>query len=325
MRLPRRRFLHLAAGAATLPITARMARAEIFPARPVHVIIAFPPGGVADIIARLLGQPLQERLGQPIVVESRPGASGNVGTEAVVRAAPDGYTLIWAGANNAINATLCNNLNFDFIRDIAMVAGVMRGPLVMVVHLSVEAKSTADFIAYAKANPGKVNVASSGNGTAGHLAGELFNMMTGVKMLHVPYRGDGPALADLLAGQVQVMFANLPPSIGHIRDGRLRALAVTTATRSPALPDIPPVADVVPGYEVSSWFGVGAPKATPPEVIATLNTAINASLNDPAFTGRLADLGAVPMPLSPGAFDAFVAAETEKWAKVIGFSNAKVD
>lgn len=293
--------------------------------RPIRIIIAFPPGGVAEIIARLLGQSLQERLGQPIVLENRPGAGGNVGTEVVVRAAGDGYTLIWAGNNNAINATLYTNLKFNFIRDIAMVATVMRGPLVMAVYPSVPAKTVAEFIAYARANPGKVNLASSGIGATGHLSGELFKMATGVEMVHVPYRGDGPALGDLVAGQVQVMFANLPSSIGHIREGRLRALAVTSKTRSPALPDVDTVADVIPDFEAIAWFGVGAPKATPAEVIAKLNEQINASLSEPKLAARFAELGATPILLSPADADAFVAAETEKWAKAVKFAGAKVD
>jgi tripartite-type tricarboxylate transporter receptor subunit TctC len=325
MNVPRRRFLSLAAGAAALTITLRNTRAEGFPMRPMHIIIAFPPGGVAEIIARLLGQSLQERLGQPIVLENRPGAGGNIGTEAVVRAAGDGYTLIWAGNNNAINATLYTNLKFNFIRDIAMVATVMRGPLVMAVHPSVPAKTVTEFIAYARANPGKVNLASSGIGATGHLSGELFKMATGVEMVHVPYRGEGPALGDLVAGQVQVMFANLPSSIGHIREGRLRALAVTSMTRSPALPDVDTVADVIPDFEAIAWFGVGAPKATPAEVIAKLNEQINASLSEPKLAARFAELGATPMLLSPADADAFVAAETEKWAKAVKFAGAKVD
>jgi tripartite-type tricarboxylate transporter receptor subunit TctC len=325
MRLPRRLFLQGAAGAVVLPITSHFASADDFPTRPVRVIVGFPPGGVADIVARLIGQPLQDRLGQTVLVENRPGAGGNVGTEAVVRAAPDGYTLTLAGPNNAINATLYNNLTFDFIRDIAMVASIMRGPLVMVVNPAVEAKSAADFIAYANANPDKINMASSGNGTTPHLAGELFKMMAGVSMVHVPYRGEGPALADVVTGQAQVMFANLPSSIGFIRDGRLRALAVTTAKRFPALPETPVVADVVPGYEVSAWYGFGAPRPTLAAVVAKLNKEINATLADPAVTARFAELGVAPMLLSPAEFDTFVAAETDKWAKVVRYCGAKVD
>jgi tripartite-type tricarboxylate transporter receptor subunit TctC len=325
MILPRRRFLRLAANAAALPITSRIAKAQAFPARPVHMIVAFSSGGVGDITARLISQSLQERLGQPVIIENRPGAGGNVGTESVVRAPADGYTLIWAGTNNAINATLYTNLKFNFIRDIAPVAGVMRGPLVMAVNPSLPVKTVAEFIAYAKENPGKVNMGSSGNGSAPHLGGELFKMMAGVEMVHVPYRSDGPALADLVAGQVQIIFANLFSAIGHIRGGRLRALAVTTAKRSPALPELPTVADTVPGYEASAWFGVGAPKSTPADVIAILNKEINAGLADPGMMARLADLGTTSMLFSPAEFGAFMVAETEKWGKVVEFCGAKVD
>jgi tripartite-type tricarboxylate transporter receptor subunit TctC len=321
---PRRRFLQLAAAAA-LPIAPQAARAEAFPTRPLRLMVGFPPGGIGDIITRMLALPLQDRLGQPVVVENRSGAGGNVATEYVVRSAPDGYTLMCSGPFNTINATLYDNLSFDYIRDIAMVASVMRGPLVMAIDPSLRVTSVADFITYAKANPDKVNMASSGNGTAPHLAGELFSMMTGVKMVHVPYRGDGPSLADVVSGQLQVVFANLPPAIGHIRAGRLRALAVTTTTRSPALPYTPPLSDTVPGYDVDIWYGLGAPKATPPQMIATLNAAINACVADPAFAARLADFGTEPMRLSPQAFDAFVSADAAKWASVVKFSGARVD
>ena len=325
MPLPRRRFLHLAAGAVALPITSRGARGEAFPARPVRVIVAFAPGGIGDLGARLIGQSLQERLQQPVVIENRPGAGGNTGTEAVVRAPPDGYTMIWAGANNAINASLYDNLSYNFVRDIAAVGSVMRGPFVMTIHPSFPARTVAEFIAYAKANPAKINMASPGAGTGPHVNGELFKMMTGVEMVHVPYRGDGPALIDLVAGQVQVMFGNLISAMEHIRAGRLRALAVTTAMPSPALPDVPTVAATVPGYEASAWFGLGAPRATPAEVIAKLNKEINASLADPKLSARLAELGGAPMPLSQQAFDAFIAAETEKWGKVVQMSGAKAN
>jgi tripartite-type tricarboxylate transporter receptor subunit TctC len=325
MILLRRQFLHLAAGAAILPTTLHFAKAEAFPVRPVHIVVGFPAGGAGDIVARLIGQPLQQRTGQSVVIDNRPGAGGSIGAEAVVRAPPDGYTLILAGGNNAINATLYRNLPYDFIRDIAMVAGIMRGPLVMVVNPSLQAKDVAEFVANAKANPGKMNMASGGNGTSSHLSGELFKMMTGVAMVHVPYRGQAPALADLMAGRAQVMFAQLTSAIGFIRGGRLRALAVTTAKGSPALPGIPPVADVVPGYEVTEWFGLGAPKATPPAVIAELNNETNASLADRAVVARMAGLGGAPMVLSPSELDAFVAAETDKWAKVVKFSGAKID
>jgi len=273
----------------------------------------------------LLGQSLQERLQQPVVIENRPGAGGNTGTEAVVRAPPDGYTMIWAGANNAINASLYDNLSYNFVRDIAAVGSVMRGPFVMTIHPSFPARTVAEFIAYAKANPAKINMASPGAGTGPHVNGELFKMMTGVEMVHVPYRGDGPALIDLVAGQVQVMFGNLISAMEHIRAGRLRALAVTTAMPSPALPDVPTVAATVPGYEASAWFGLGAPRATPAEVIAKLNKEINASLADPKLSARLAELGGAPMPLSQQAFDAFIAAETEKWGKVVRMSGAKAN
>jgi tripartite-type tricarboxylate transporter receptor subunit TctC len=325
MKLLRRQLLYLAALAFGLPAVPRALAAQAFPTRPIRIIVGFPPGGVGDITARLIGQALQERLGQSVIIENRPGAGGNVGAEAVVRAAHDGYTLTLAGPNNAINATLYEKLKFNFIADIAAVAGVLRGPLVMVVHPSESAQTVSEFIAYAKANSGKVNMASSGNGTSVHLAGELFKMMADVQMVHVPYRGEAPALTDLLAGQVQVMFANLPSAIGHIRTGGLRALAVTTADRSFALPDIPAVGDAVPGYEASGWFGVGAPKATPGDVIGILNKEINASLDDPKIIARIADLGSVPMRLSPEEFDAFIVTETEKWGKVVKFSGAKVD
>jgi tripartite-type tricarboxylate transporter receptor subunit TctC len=324
MSLVRRQFLRLAGGAATLPMIAHFAKAEGFPARPIHIVNGFPPVGGSEVAARLIAQPLQQRMGQPVVVENRPGAGGNIGAEVVIRAPPDGYTLIVAGANNSINATLYKNLPFDFIRDVAMVAGIMRGPFVMVVNPTLEARNVTEFIAYAKANPGKINMASSGNGTVSHLAGELFKMLAGVDLVHVPYRGE-EGLADLMAGQMQVTFANLPAVIGFIRAGRLRALAVTTATRWPALPEVPPVADAVPGYEVSGWFALGAPKATPADTIAALNKAVNASLAEPAIAHRMRELGAEPMVMSPGELDAFVAADTQRWAKAVKFSGAKVD
>ena len=325
MGLLRRQFLSLGVGAAAVSAISRLANAQAFPARPVRIIVGFSAGGVGDITARLIAQAMQDRLGQPVVVENRPGAGGSVGTEAVVRAPSDGYTLVWAGTNNAINAALYDKLNYNFVRDIAGVAGVMGGPLVVVVYPSVPATTVPEFIAYAKANPGKISMGSSGNGTIGHLAGELFKMMTDVNMIHVPYRSDAPALTDLLAGQVQVMFANMPSSIEHVRAGKLRPLAVTTAVRWLALPDLPPVADFVSGYEVRGWFGVGAPKATPREVVATLNAAINASLSDPKLKARIEQLGSMPMPFTPDEFDAFIAAETEKWAKVVQFSGAKLN
>ncbi len=300
-----------------------MATAQTYPTRPVRLIIGYPPGGSADITARLLGQWLSERLGQPFVIESRPGASTNIATEAVVRAPPDGYTLLLVAPANAINATLYEKLNFNFISDIAPVAGIIRFPNVMVVNPLVPAKTVPEFIAYAKANPGRLNMASSGNGSTIHVSGELFKMMTGVNMVHVPYRGGAPALTDMISGQVQVMFDNVPTSIEFIRAGKLRALAVTTATRSEVLPDLPTVADFVPGYEASAWYGVGVPKGTPDDIIDKLNKEINAILADPKAKARLADLGASLLAGSPADFGKLVADETEKWGKVVKFSGAK--
>jgi tripartite-type tricarboxylate transporter receptor subunit TctC len=325
MKLPRRRFLHLAAGAVALPAVSRIASAQAYPTRPVRIIVGFPAGGPADIIARLMGQWLSERLGQPFVIENRPGAGSNIGTEVAVRAPSDGYTLLLANTTNAINATLYDNLNFNFIRDIAPVASIVRGPNVMEVHPSFPAKTVPEFIAYAKANPGKINFASGGNGSTAQLAGELFKMMADVDMVQVPYKGSAPALTDLLGGQVQVMFDLVISSIEHIRAGRLRALAVTTATRLRALPDIPTVGDFVPGYEASSWQGVGAPKNTPAEIIDKLNKEINASLADPKIKARLADLGGIATAGSPVDFGKLIAEETEKWAKVIRAANIKAD
>ena len=325
MKLPRRRFLYLAAAAAALPAVSRIASAQAYPTRPVRFIIGYPPGGSADITARLLGQWLSERLGQPFVIESRPGAGTNIATEAVVNAPPDGYTLLLVAPANAINATLYEKLNHNFIRDIAPVAGLIRFPNVIVVNPSVPAKTVPELIAYAKANPGKLNMASSGNGSTIHVSGELFKMMTGVNMVHVPYRGGAPALTDMISGQVQVMFDNVPTSIEFIRAGKLRALAVTTATRSEVLPDLPTVADFVPGYEASAWYGVGVPKGTPDDVINKLNKEINAILADPKAKARLADLGASLLAGSPADFGKLVADETEKWGKVVKFSGAKPD
>jgi tripartite-type tricarboxylate transporter receptor subunit TctC len=317
VKLHRRYFLRLAAGAAALPAGSRYAWAQTYPTRPVSWIVPFPPGGTTDILARLIGQRLSERLGQPFIIDNRPGAGSNIGTEAVVRAPPDGYTLLLVGPPSAINATLYDKLNFNFIRDIVPVAGIISGPNVMVVHSSVPAKTVPEFIAYARINPGKINMASSGNGTSPHVAGELFKMMAGVDMVHVPYRGAGPALTDLLGGQVQAMFASMPSSIEYIRAGKLRALAVTTATRSAALPDIPTVDDFVPGYEASTWYGVGVRKNAPAEVIDKLNKEINAALADPKIKARLADLGGEALPGTPADFGKLVAEETEKWAKVV--------
>jgi tripartite-type tricarboxylate transporter receptor subunit TctC len=323
MKLPRRQFLHLAAGAVALPALGRMGQAQSYPSRPVRWVVSFPPAGPSDILARLIGQYLSERLGQPFVIENRPGAGGNIGTEAVVRAPADGHTLLLVMPPNAINATLYDNLNFDFIRDIAPVASIIRAPNVMEINPSVPARTVAEFIAYAKANPGKINMASGGNGTSQHVAGELFKMMTGVDMVHVPYRGSPLALIDLIAGQVQVMFDPLPSSIEHIRAGKLRALAVTTAMRSNALPEVPTIADTVPGYEASGWFGVGVPRNTPSEIVDKLNREVNAALSDPRIKARLADLGGTVAPGSPADFGKLIADETEKWAKVIKFAGIK--
>jgi tripartite-type tricarboxylate transporter receptor subunit TctC len=320
---PRRSFLHLAVAAAALPAASRFAYAQAYPARPVHIILGFPAGGSSDVIGRVLAESLSERLGQPFILDSRPGAGSNIGTELVVRAAPDGYTLLLTTSANAINASLYDNLNFNFIHDIAPVAGVFRVPNVMEVHPTVPVKTVPEFIAYAKANPGKLNMASGGNGTTAHVSGELFKMMTEVDLRHVPYRGSAPALIDLLAGQVQVMFDLMSTSIEHIRAGRLRALAVTTATRSEALPDIPTVSESVPGYEASTWNGVGVPRNTPAEIIDRLNTAINAALSDPQIKARLADLGATVLPVSPDQFGKLLNDDTEKWAKVIKFAGIK--
>jgi tripartite-type tricarboxylate transporter receptor subunit TctC len=325
MKLPRRNFLHLAAGAAALTAVSRIARAQAYPTRPVRLVVPAPAGGSFDITARLLGQWLSERLGQPFVIENRPGAGTNIGTEAVVRAPADGYTLLLVGTPNAINATFYDKLNYNFIRDIAPVAGIVREPNVMVANPSVPAKTVPDFIAYAKVNPRKINMASSGIGSSAHVAGELFRIMTGVEMNHVPYRGAAPALTDLLGGQVHVMFATMPSSIEYIRAGKLRALAVTAATRSDALPDIPTVGEFVPGYEASFWFGVGAPKATRAEIVEKLNKEINAGLADPNMKTRLADLGGTVLAGSPADFGKLIAEETERWGKVVKFSGAKAD
>ncbi len=325
MKLSRRRFLQLAAGAAALSAVSRIAQAQTYPTQLVRVIVPYLPGGPNDILARLMGQWLSERLGQPFVIDNRPGAGGNIGTAAVVKASPDGYTLLLVATSSAINATLYEKLNFNFIRDIAPVATIIRSPGVMLVNPSFPAKTVPEFIAYAKANPGRINMASPGNGTAPHVAGELFKMMAGVDMVHVPYRGAAPALTDLLGGQVQVMFLGSVGSIEYVRTGKLRALAVTTATRSEALPDIPTVGDFVPGYESSAWFGVGAPKGTPAEIVDKLNKEINAGLADPKMKARLADLGGMVLAGSPADFGKLIAAETEKWAKVVKFSGAKAD
>jgi len=325
MKLPRRQFLHLAAGAATLPSMSRFAWAQAYPSRPVRIIVGFPPGGGSDILARLMGQWLSERLNQAFVVENRPGAGANIATETVVRASPDGYTLLMVGGWNATNATLYDKLSFNFIRDIAPVAGIMRTSNVVVVHSSFPAKTIPEFIAHAKTNPGRISMASPGIGTVAHMSGELFKMMTGVNMVHVPYRGDAPAVTDLISGQVQVMFSNTVSSIEHIRAGRLRALSVTTATRSDALPDVPTVGEFVQGYEASAWWGFGAPKNAPKEIIDKLNQEINAGLADLKIKTRLAELGGTALAGSPDNFGRLIAQETEKWGKVVKFAGIKPD
>jgi tripartite-type tricarboxylate transporter receptor subunit TctC len=301
------------------------AQAEDYPTKPVKWVVAYPPGGTTDILARIMGQALSERLGQQFVIDNRPGAGNNIGTEVVANSAPDGYTVLLVNPANGINATLYKRLPFNFLRDIAPVAGITRVPNVMETNPNFPAKTVAEFIAYGKANPGKINMASSGNGTSVHLSGELFMAMTGIKMTHVPYRGANPALTDLIGGTVDVIFDNLPSSIEFIRGDKLRALAVTTDKRNPALPDVPTVADTVPGYEASAWFGIGAPKNTPPEIIAKLNKAVNEALADPKMQAKLADLGGIPMPGSPADFGKVMADETAKWEKVVKFAGASID
>jgi tripartite-type tricarboxylate transporter receptor subunit TctC len=324
MKLPnRRQFLNLAAGAAAVPAMPGFARAQAYPSRPVRIIVGFPAGGPTDIAARLMSQWLSERLGQQFVVDNRPGAGGNIATEAVVRAPADGYTLLSLGSQDAINATLYEKLNYNVLRDIAPVSGIIREPLIIEVHPSSPAKTLPEFIAYAKANPGKINMASAGNGTASQVAGELFKMMTGVNMIHVPYRGAAPALTDLLGGQVQGCFAAISASIEYIKTAKLRALAVTTAARSTVLPDIPTVSEFVPGYAASFWHGLGAPKGTPAEIIDKLNREVNAALADPMIKVRLAGLGGAVLPGSSADFGNLIAEETDKWAKVIRFAGIK--
>jgi tripartite-type tricarboxylate transporter receptor subunit TctC len=325
MRLPRRTFLRLAAGAAALPATARIARAQTYPSRPIRLILGFAAGGSADIVARLIAQFVSERIGQPVIVENRTGASSNLAGEAVARSAPDGYTLLFVTTVNAINATFFDNLKFDLKRDFAPVSGVTRVPNVLEVNPSVPVNNVAEFVAYAKANPGKLNMASTGNGTSIHLAGELFKAMTGVNLVHVPYRSPPQAMTDLLAGQVQVMFNVMTQGLQHIKEGRLRALAVTTAARSPQLPDVPTLAETVPGYEASALFGMGAPKKTPPEIIEKLNKEINAVLAEPATRAKLIDLGGEPLIGSPEDFGKMIAAETEKWEKVVKAAGVHVE
>jgi tripartite-type tricarboxylate transporter receptor subunit TctC len=325
MKLPRRRFLHLTASAAALTFVPRIAWAQTYPARPVHLIVGFAPGGATDIAARLVGQWLSEQFGQPFVVENRTGAASNIATEAVARAPADGYTLLTVTAANATNATLYDKLKFNFIRDIAPVAGIIRFPLVMQVNPSFPVKTIAEFIAYTKSNPGKISYGSGGVGSGLHLAGELFKMMTGVEMTHVPYRGGAPAMTGLMGGETQVVFSPLPESMGHIRAGKLRPLAVTGATRSEVLPDIPTVGDSVPGYEASALQGMGAPRDTPAEIVDKLNGAVNLGLADPKLKARFADLGAAVFPVSPAAFGQFMVEETEKWGRVIKFAGVKAE
>jgi tripartite-type tricarboxylate transporter receptor subunit TctC len=323
MKLPRRSFLHLAAGAAALPAVPRFAWGQTYPARPVRLIVGWPAGGTADISARLIGHWLSERLGQQFIIENRPGAGTNLATEAVVRAPADGYTLLQAGTSNAINATLYDKLNYEFIRDITMLAGLTRTPLVLELHPALPVNTVSELIAYAKANPGKLSMASFGAGSISHVAGELFKMVTGIDMVHVPYRGSTPMLIDLLSGQVHLAFDNLPASIGHIRAGKLRPLAVTTTTRSEALPDIPALSEILPGFEASAWSGVGAPRGTPSHITDKLNKEINAGLSDAKIKTQLADLGAVPFTGSPADLSRHVIEQTEKWGKVIRAANIK--
>jgi tripartite-type tricarboxylate transporter receptor subunit TctC len=319
----RRTMLLLAAGAAALPAASRSASAQAYPTRPVRIVVGFPAGSGVDVVARLVGPPLSERLGQPIVIENRPGASSNIATEAVVRAAPDGYTLLWVGPPVAINATLYDKLNFVFLRDIAPVAGINREPNMLLVNPVFPAKTVPELIAYARANPGKIGMASVGTGSVSHVAGKLFKMMTGVDMLHVPYRGGPAALTDLIGGQVQVLFLTTTAAMAHVKSGQVRPLAVTTATRSSALPDIPAMNEFVPGFEASNFYGLGVPRDTPADLIDRLNSEITAVIADPGMQTRLAELGATPMPLSPAAFGKLVADETEKWAKVVRFAGIK--
>ena len=325
MKLPRRNLLQLAAGAAALPAVSRIARAQSYPTRPVRIVVGFAPSGPADIIARLISQWLSERLGQQFIVENRPGAGSNIGTEAVVRAPADGYTLLLITSTNAINTTLYDKLNFNFIRDIEPVASLLRTIYVMTVHPSVPAKTVPEFIDYAKANPGKINMASGGNGSTLHVAGELFKMMAGVDMVHVPYRGEALALPDLISGQIQVLFGVMPASLGYIRAGKLRALAVTTAKRQEALPDVPTVGEFLPSFEARGWYGIVAPKATPTEIVEKLNKEINAALTDPNMKKRLTDLGAAVFAGSSADFGKFIADEIEKWRKVVRFAGIKAD
>jgi tripartite-type tricarboxylate transporter receptor subunit TctC len=323
LKLARRQFLHLAVGAAALPAVLRSARAQTYPTKSVRLIVGYAAGGAADITARLVGQWLSEHLGQPFIIESRPGAGTNIGAEVVVRSLPDGYTLLLASPANAINATLYDKLDFNFVRDITPVGGITSAPLVMVANPSLPVKTVAEFIAYAKANPGKLNMASGGKGTPSHVAGELFKMMAGVDMVHVPYRGETPAIIDVISGRAQVFFPTMLGALEQIRAGKLSALAVTSARRSDVLPDLPSLSEFVPGYEAGTWFGIAAPKNTPAEIVDRLNKEINAGLADPKLKARLADLGGAPMPGTAADFGNLVAAETEKWRKVVNFAGMK--
>jgi tripartite-type tricarboxylate transporter receptor subunit TctC len=323
MKLPRRQFLHMAAGAVAMPAISREAWPQAYPSRPVRILVTFPPGSTSDVLARPLAQWLRERLGQPFVIDNRPGAGGTIGTEAAVRASPDGYTLLLIAGAHTVNATLYDKLSFDFIRDIAPIAGISRDSALMTVNPSFPAKTFSEFIAFAKANPGKINMASAGVGSPSHVTGELFKMMTGVEMVHVPYRGSPPALTDVIAGQVQVTFQATAASIPHVRSGALRALAVTTASRSTMLPDLPTVGEFVPGYEASAVWGLGAPRNIPDEIVDKLNKAVNAALTDPRYRARLTDMGVSVLGSSPADFAKLIAAETEKWGKVVKFANIK--
>jgi tripartite-type tricarboxylate transporter receptor subunit TctC len=323
MNLPRRRFLRVAGGAFAAPAFARRAFAVSYPSRPVRLICGFAPAGGNDIIARLMGQWLTERLGQTFIIENRPGAGTNIAAELVINSPPDGYTLFVSNLSNAINVSLYEKLNFDFMRDMLPVAGIAQAPAAFAINTSVPAKTVAEFIAYAKANPGRINMGSAGVGSTGHLAGELFKMMAGVNLIHVPYRGNAPALTDLFAGQIEVLFPSLGSSIEYVKAGKLRALAVTGTTRSDALPDVPTVAETLPGYEASSFYGIGAPRNTPAEIVEVLNKAVDAGLADPKFKARLADLGSLPLPGPPATFGKLIADETEKWGKVIRFAGIK--
>jgi tripartite-type tricarboxylate transporter receptor subunit TctC len=323
MQISRRKFLHLAAGTGALPVLSRTARAQAYPSRPVHIIVPYAAAGPNDIVARVVCQWLSENLGQPFVIENRPGAGSNIGTEMVVHAPPDGYTVLVVSVSHAINATLYEKLSFNFVRDIAPVASIMRVPNVMVVNPSFPARSVREFIDYGKANPGKLNFASSGIGASNHMGGELFKFMTSLDMMHVPYRSSGPALTDLISGQVQVMFDSIASAVEHIRSGRLRPLGVTTATKADALPEVPVIADTVPGYELSNWFGFGMPRNTPADVVMSFNKSVNEAIADPKLKARLAELGGILMPGSPADFGKLIAEETEKWGKVIRSANIK--